>query len=205
MRSLKPADLHSPIEPAGAPATNQVARRRASGPLLGAILGGGHSQRLLESRRNITLCGDDFARSGLEYRKEPMDDHSENPHCGSDPMDQKPITPPQNRRSALLDAPTLRAMSAASAYSATELAEQLAVSPRHLRRLFVRHFGCTPVLWLREERLQAALRLLPAAASVKEVAHALAFRHTSHFCRDFRARFGYRPSELVNTTRARVT
>jgi transcriptional regulator GlxA family with amidase domain len=99
---------------------------------------------------------------------------------------------------ALLDTTALRDMSSASAYRVVALADRLGVTPRHLRRLFMRQLGCTPERWLHEERLQRALLLLPSAPSVKAVACALAFGNASHFCRDFRVRFGYTPSELTH-------
>jgi AraC-like DNA-binding protein len=39
--------------------------------------------------------------------------------------------------------------------------------------------------------------MLPVAASVKQVAYALGFRHEPQFCRDFKARFGYSPSKAL--------
>lgn len=95
-----------------------------------------------------------------------------------------------------LDLEAVRAMTGACAYNATTLADALGVSGRHLRRLFMRELRCPPRTWLREERLQAARRLLSCAATVQEVAQALSFRNPSQFCRDFRARFGQTPSEL---------
>lgn len=95
--------------------------------------------------------------------------------------------------STLPEATLLSEISKICDYDVTRLAESLQVSPRHLRRLFMRQLRCSPDCWLREERLQASLRLLPSASSVKEVAYALAFRHVSQFCRDFRARFGFTP------------
>jgi AraC-like DNA-binding protein len=101
------------------------------------------------------------------------------------------------RRSPLPDVATLRALSAAGNYDAAILAARLGVSPRHLRRLFLEHLGCSTASWLKEERLQCALSSLVSAKSVKEVAHELAFRSVSQFCRDFRARFGATPSEYL--------
>ncbi len=108
-------------------------------------------------------------------------------------------------RSSLPCVSVLRELSAASAYRADALAARVGITTRHLRRLFKRHFGCSPSSWLREERLRIAHQLLPSASSVKEVAHALAFVHTSHFCRDFRKRFGCRPSELMETRQHEVS
>ncbi len=116
---------------------------------------------------------------------------------GPDTIAQNLSDPRRTPQFARLDVKTLSSMSAASAYSAVRLAARLGISPRHLRRLFVKQFGRSPNQWLREERLQAALRLLPSAASVKEVACALGFRSPSQFGRDFLSRFGCRPSELL--------
>ena len=92
---------------------------------------------------------------------------------------------------------TLSAASEVCGYDVTTLAAHLGVSVRHLQRLFARHLQCAPRAWLREQRLQAARRLLLGApASVKEVALKLSFRHPSQFCRDFRVRFGCTPAEL---------
>jgi len=86
-------------------------------------------------------------------------------------------------------------------YRATRLAEQLGISPRHLRRLFADHVGCSPQTWLREQRMQFARRMLAAGSSVKEVAYALEFSHQSQFSRDFKRRFGLSPSvERKSTT-----
>lgn len=93
----------------------------------------------------------------------------------------------------LPDVTCLQAMSAACEYRSARLAECLRVSPRHLRRLFLSRFNCSPDRWLREERLQAACQLLLSELSVKEVAYVLGFAQAAQFCRDFRARFGITP------------
>lgn len=84
--------------------------------------------------------------------------------------------------------------SAACNYRAPELAQWLGVSTRHLRRVFANQFGCSPAAWLREQRLQAACRLLLSGTPIKEVAFELGFRQVSHFSRDFRRYFGRSPS-----------
>jgi AraC-like DNA-binding protein len=86
---------------------------------------------------------------------------------------------------------------ASGRYRVSKLAEFFGISPRQLRRVFARHAGCSPEGWLREARLQAALRMLPTATSVKQVAYDLDFRHSAQFCRDFRARFGCTPSKYM--------
>lgn len=107
--------------------------------------------------------------------------------------------PPSAGQSRLPDARTLRVMGAASSYRVRDLADQLGISPRHLRRLFMRQMSSCPKRWLREERLMAAARLLPFAASVKGTALSLGFRNESQFCRDFRQRFGRTPLEAMRT------
>jgi AraC-like DNA-binding protein len=101
------------------------------------------------------------------------------------------------------DLESLRASSAACAYNSTALAHRMGISGRQLRRLFSRELNCPPRTWLREERLQLARRMLNGSASVKEVALSLYFRHASQFCRDFRSRFGYPPSDLTSRSAAR--
>lgn len=106
--------------------------------------------------------------------------------------------PPRIRsgKRTLLDLDAIRALGADCSYNATTLAARLGISIRQLQRLFARQLGCSPRAWLREERMQAAHRLLLRASTIKEVALALSFRQESHFSRDFRSRFGYTPSSL---------
>jgi AraC-like DNA-binding protein len=112
------------------------------------------------------------------------------------------LAPPRVRsgKRTLLDLDGIRALSADCAYNATSLATRLGISIRQLQRLFARQLGCSPRAWLREERMQAAHRLLLRAGTIKEVALALSFRQESHFSRDFRSRFGYTPSALQKSS-----
>jgi transcriptional regulator GlxA family with amidase domain len=109
----------------------------------------------------------------------------------------------RSRPKVPFDLESLRASSAECAYSSTALANRMGISGRQLQRLFSRELNCPPRTWLREERLQLARRMLLGSASVKEVALSLSFRHASQFCRDFRARFGYPPSDLTRRNAAR--
>jgi AraC-like DNA-binding protein len=101
------------------------------------------------------------------------------------------------RTGFLPDAALLEAATALGLYRVKDVAQYMGVSPRQLRRIFARHVGCSPEGWLREARLQAALRMLPGAVSVKQVAYELDFRQLTQFCRDFRARFGSTPSRYL--------
>jgi transcriptional regulator GlxA family with amidase domain len=113
-----------------------------------------------------------------------------------EPLDHSPEIS-LHRDAMLPQLSTLRALSVACSFDTGVLAARLRISTRHLRRLFLNHLGCSAASWLREERLQCAFRSLSSAHSVKEVAHALGFRNTSQFCRDFRWRFGATPSEYL--------
>jgi AraC-like DNA-binding protein len=98
---------------------------------------------------------------------------------------------------------TLRHLAEACRYSSRELARFLGISQRQLQRVFRSRLGCTPQAFLREERLQAAERLLHSASSVKEVAYALGFCQQSQFSRDFKQRFCRRPSALQRAGRSK--
>ena len=95
----------------------------------------------------------------------------------------------------------LKRLAEACRYSSRELARFLGISQRQLQRVFRSRLGCSPQAYLREERLQAAERLLHSASSVKEVAYALGFCQQSQFSRDFKERFGRRPSTLQRAGR----
>ena len=98
---------------------------------------------------------------------------------------------------------TLRRLAEACHYSSRELARFLGISQRQLQRVFRSRLGCTPQAFLREERLQAAERLLHSASSVKEVAYSLGFCQQSQFSRDFKKRFSRRPSALQRAGRSK--
>lgn len=101
-----------------------------------------------------------------------------------------------SRATTQLNLQTIRTMSSECEYSSTALARCMGISVRQLQRRFRQHLSCSPRAWLREERLQLARQMLLESVSVKEVALTLSFRHASQFCRDFRGRFGYTPTEL---------
>jgi transcriptional regulator GlxA family with amidase domain len=92
----------------------------------------------------------------------------------------------------------LRELAPSCQYSGRELARLLGVSNRHLQRLFATRIQLRPERLLKEERLLSARQLLRTASSVKEVAFTLGFRQASQFSRDYRHRFGVRPSAVRN-------
>jgi AraC-like DNA-binding protein len=84
-----------------------------------------------------------------------------------------------------------------ASYEPGRLAEMADISLRQLERYFPKDFTATPKAWLREQRMQAACEILSDAHSVKDAAYTLCFRHPSHFCREFKRRYGMTPSQFV--------
>jgi AraC-like DNA-binding protein len=99
------------------------------------------------------------------------------------------------------DEPTLRQLARACDYDAQRISRHFDISVRHLQRWFKTYFASTPSVWLAEQRLLHARELLASSSSVKEVAYALGFKHVSQFSRDFRRRFGHRPSSELKCRR----
>ena len=92
------------------------------------------------------------------------------------------------------DEQELLRLALANDFSARRIARELGISSRQLQRIFRARLHTSPALWLREQRLLRAQQLLATSCSVKTVAYSLGFTHVSQFCRDFKARFGRRPS-----------
>lgn len=81
-----------------------------------------------------------------------------------------------------------------------ELARVSGYSQRSLRNLFQERFGCSPVQWMRRERLSLArAQLLEPEPNtcVSTVAEAVGYRHLSQFSRDFQQCHGLRPSDVL--------
>lgn len=82
-----------------------------------------------------------------------------------------------------------------------ELAQEVNLSESHLTRLFRAETGSSPGRYDREARLDRARELIVGSfKSIKEVMAAVGWSDPSHFCRDFKQRFGVSPRAL----RARV-
>lgn len=76
------------------------------------------------------------------------------------------------------------------------MADQVAMSTRHFRRVFVTTFGATPARFVERLRLeQACLRLTQSPASVERIAAGLGFCSADAFRRAFRTRYGATPKE----------
>ncbi|MEB3332845.1 MAG: AraC family transcriptional regulator [Synechococcaceae cyanobacterium] len=78
-------------------------------------------------------------------------------------------------------------------------------SGRTLQYAFKRRFGCTPMRWLRQRRLERArdvlLRRTPVA-SMGQLAGQVGYGNPSAFSRDFRQTFGVSPSALLGRGRS---
>lgn len=84
----------------------------------------------------------------------------------------------------------------ARAWTVADMAAVLGVSGTQLRRLCARAVGASPRQILCNMRLQAAARLLlDPGIRVKEIQARVGIADGSHFCRDFRDRFGASPTE----------
>lgn len=77
-------------------------------------------------------------------------------------------------------------------------------SRRSLQLAFQQRFGCGPIQWIRQQRLERVRQDLLAAEpgeTIAMIAARYGFSSTSVFSRDFRASFGLRPSELLREAR----
>lgn len=88
----------------------------------------------------------------------------------------------------------------------TDLEEQSHYSARHLQNLFRETFNCTPMQFIRRQRLQAAMEQLQIAdwnESVTRVARNCGYRYSSNFTTDFQKEFGVSPSVVLRSARGR--
>lgn len=81
-------------------------------------------------------------------------------------------------------------------WNVAEMAAILGVSGAQLRRLCAQALGASPRQLLSNIRLQsAAVLLCDPALRVKEIQARVGISDASHFCRDFKDRFGVSPTE----------
>ena len=80
--------------------------------------------------------------------------------------------------------------------SIERMAEQVAMSPRHFRRVFTETFDTTPARFVEKLRLeQACMRLIQSKASIERIAAGVGFNSADAFRRAFRSRYGASPNE----------
>ncbi len=86
------------------------------------------------------------------------------------------------------------------------LAERLGVTSRHLRRLFVKHVGASPLAVAHTQRLHFAKRLIDQTAlSMTDISIASGFGSVRRFNDTFRKTYGRSPRELRKEGQAAVT
>lgn len=78
-----------------------------------------------------------------------------------------------------------------------DLARELALSPRQLRRIFAERVGVGPAAYVRLRRFADSLPLIRRARTLSEAAHAAGYADQPHFCREFRAFAGMTPGEYA--------
>jgi len=91
-----------------------------------------------------------------------------------------------------------------SAFRASELANLLNVSDRHLERAFQTILSMSPKTWLREQRMVYAKELFDRGMHKREVASITGFKSYSHFAAEVAHYFGKRPKELERCTGKRT-
>lgn len=87
----------------------------------------------------------------------------------------------------------------------TDLEAQSNYTGRHLQSLFRDKFGCTPMQFVRKQRLNAAMermREARAGDTVARIARDCGYRHVSNFSTDFYKAFGVNPSVVLRASRA---
>lgn len=82
-----------------------------------------------------------------------------------------------------------------------ELVDQTGMPRRRLYRGFQERFGCTPMQYLCELRVEEAKRLLRRGQNLESVALACGFSSGAHLCRVFRAAVGQTPGAFARTSR----
>jgi AraC-like DNA-binding protein len=83
-------------------------------------------------------------------------------------------------------------------YSPSKLAKVCGVSLRTLQRFFIQKMAKNPKVWLAERRQLDAVEELKKCSCLKEAASNLGYKHPHHFSRDFKAHWGYCPTQVTS-------
>ena len=70
-------------------------------------------------------------------------------------------------------------------------------SPAHLRRLFIKVFGTSPINYIIDRKIERAKEMLlePPEKTIEEITDMLGICSPSYFCRMFKSRVGISPME----------
>lgn len=80
--------------------------------------------------------------------------------------------------------------------SVSVLSRSANVSIDYFYKLFKKHTGQSPNQFVRHHRLERAKELLETSnLRVKEIAAQVGIQDLSHFVRDFKSKYGYKPNE----------
>jgi AraC family transcriptional regulator of adaptative response / DNA-3-methyladenine glycosylase II len=117
-----------------------------------------------------------------------------------------PAVPDGNLNSTVRRAFALMQSGEFSWYKIGEIAAELGLSERQLRRLFLQEYGLPPVAFAQTQRLLFAKRLLQETSlSMVDVAFSAGFGSVRRFNTLFRARYGLAPSEVRGARIAPMT
>lgn len=84
--------------------------------------------------------------------------------------------------------------------SLTDLEEQSHYSGRQLQNLFQQHVGCSPMQYIRRQRLNLAMERLQqadAGSTLTSIARSIGYRCPSSFSREFQRQFGISPALVL--------
>lgn len=78
--------------------------------------------------------------------------------------------------------------------SVESIATHLGISGTHLRNLFLKKLGTSPIKYIKELRIKEAQKyLMTSALTVKEICEKCGFYDTSYFCKEFKKTMGCTP------------
>lgn len=95
-------------------------------------------------------------------------------------------------------------MAARCGYRVRQLSQELGRSESYIHRVFLRDIGLSPGMWLREQRLLEATRLLRSGKDVATVAAELGFADPGGLRREFLAFRGKAPGAWRQSRNARA-
>ena len=90
----------------------------------------------------------------------------------------------------------------------TDLEAQSHYSGRHLQNLFREKFDCTPMQFVRRQRLAIAMNRLQTAsdnASISQIARDCGYAYAANFTVDFKIEFGQTPSAVRKAARQQIS
>ena len=125
--------------------------------------------------------------------------------CGqSDDVKQRWQAPRPNWTNPLDELVDYIRINAHTNLTLTDLEERSHYSARHLQNLFKDKFDCTPMQFVRRERLAMAMQRLQMAEdaeTVTSIARQCGYRFVSNFTADFQRQFGVNPSTVLRASR----